>query len=125
MAEYFSLAFVYMTVPENHAEIVIEQVLPPDIGDDADRRGDYSLLTYEHPDVVFAGILDEFLSTSLYRCYVESLRSENWFRLKAMEGASENLQQRIVELGSLQNYIRQEEVTEEMLEILGGGCFYR
>jgi F-type H+-transporting ATPase subunit gamma len=125
MTEYFSLAFVYMTVSGNQTEIVIEQVLPPDMSKEADRRGDNLLLTYEQPDVVFAGILEEFLSTILYRCYVEALRSENWFRLRAMEGASENLQQRIVELGSLQNYIRQEEVTEEMLEILGGGFFYR
>jgi hypothetical protein len=29
------------------------------------------------------------------------------------------------ELDSLQKYIRQEEITEEMLEILGSGMFYR
>jgi F-type H+-transporting ATPase subunit gamma len=122
--EYFSLAFVYMTVSENRAEALIDQVLPPDIGGDVDHNRENSLLTYEPPEELFSGILEEFLSTSLYRCYVESLRSENWFRLRAMEGASEHLQQRIAELGSLQNYLRQEEVTEEMLEILGGGFFY-
>jgi ATP synthase F1 gamma subunit len=122
--EYFSLAFVYMTVSENRTEIFIDQVLPPDTGKNIDRNKENALLTYEQPEAVFSGILEEFLATSLYRCYVESLRSENWFRLRAMEGASENLQQRIAELGSLQNYLRQEEVTEEMLEILGGGFFY-
>jgi F0F1-type ATP synthase gamma subunit len=42
-----------------------------------------------------------------------------------MEGASENLKRRLSDLDSLQNYVRQEEITEEMLEILGGGMFYR
>jgi ATP synthase F1 gamma subunit len=123
--DYFSLTFVYTIVLQNRAEIVIEQVLPPERGSDFDRRAETPLMTYQKPEDVFSGILEEFLMTSLYRCYVESLRSENWFRLRTMEGASENLQQRIAELRSLQNYLRQEEVTEEMLEILGGGFFYR
>jgi F0F1-type ATP synthase gamma subunit len=70
-------------------------------------------------------VLEEFLSASLYRCYVESLRSETWFRLRTMEEASESLKKRIAELSSQQNYVRQEEITEEMLEILGGGMFFR
>jgi ATP synthase F1 gamma subunit len=124
MDDYFSLTFVYTTVSENRADISIEQVLPPTMDTAATHGVENALLTYEQPEVVFAGILEEFLAISLYRCYVESLRSENWFRLRAMEGAAENLKQRIVELVSLQNYLRQEEVTEEMLEILGGGFFY-
>jgi F0F1-type ATP synthase gamma subunit len=42
-----------------------------------------------------------------------------------MEGAAENIKRRISDLDSLQKYIRQEEITEEMLEILGSGMFYR
>jgi F-type H+-transporting ATPase subunit gamma len=69
--------------------------------------------------------LEEFLYISFYRCYAESLRSENWYRLRSMEGASEMIKKHIDELSSLQKYIRQEEITEEMLEILGSGMFYR
>ena len=41
-----------------------------------------------------------------------------------MEGAAENIKRRISDLDSSQKYIRQEEITEEMLEILGSGMFY-
>jgi len=42
-----------------------------------------------------------------------------------MEGAAKNIKRRILVLNSLQKYIRQEEITEEILEILGSGMFYR
>jgi ATP synthase F1 gamma subunit len=124
--EYYQLAFAFTSVSDNQAQIAIERVLPPDLGETGSADGACGpLLTYEEPQAVFAGVLEEFLSASLYRCYVESLRSENWFRLRTMEGAAESLKKRTAELSSLQNYVRQEEITEEMLEILGGGMFYR
>jgi len=44
--------------------------------------------------------------------------------MRVLEGATENLKRRISELGSLRNYLRQEEITEEMLEILSSGGGY-
>lgn len=41
-----------------------------------------------------------------------------------MENASENLKRRFSDLDARQKYVRQEEITEEMLEILGSGMFY-
>jgi len=123
--DYYQLVFVFTSVSENRAEICVERVLPPDLGETGDIDASRQLLTYEGPQEVFAGVLEEFLSASLYRCYVEALRSENWYRLRTMEGASESPKKRTAELSSLQNYVRQEEITEEMLEILGGGMFYR
>jgi len=55
---------------------------------------------------------------------MESLRSENWYRLRSMEGASEALKRQLSNLTSMQMYTRQEEITEEMLEILGSGMFF-
>ena len=123
--EYYNLVFVFTTVAENRADVCVEQVLPPDLS------GMVALLPvreppmiYEDPETVFSGILEEFLSISLFRCYVESLRSENWYRLRTMEGATESLKRCVMELRNQYNYIRQEEITEEMLEILGGGMFF-
>jgi F-type H+-transporting ATPase subunit gamma len=45
--------------------------------------------------------------------------------MRSMEGALETLKKHLSELGSPQNYICQEEITEETLEILGSGMFYR
>jgi F-type H+-transporting ATPase subunit gamma len=123
--EYYNLVLVFTTVEENRADIAVEQVLPPDLSRTGAALpvGELPLI-YDEPENVFSGILEEFLSTSLFRCYVESLRSENWYRLRTMEGASESLKRRVQELRSLYNYVRQEEITEEMLEILGGGMLF-
>ncbi|MBE7444395.1 MAG: F0F1 ATP synthase subunit gamma [Planctomycetia bacterium] len=123
---YYKLAFVFTYIFEKKAEISVEQILPPDINK-------VSVLsptrippfTYLEPKIIFNKILEEFLFISLYRCYVESLRSENWYRLRSMDGASETLKRQLSNLNSVQMYTRQEEITEEMLEILGSGMFYK
>lgn len=124
--EYYNLAFIFTSISENKAEISIEQILPPDI---TKVHGlsptKITPLTYLKPELIFNKALEEFLYISLYRGFIESLRSENWYRLRSMEGAAESIKRRISDLDSLQKYIRQEEITEEMLEILGSGMFYR
>jgi F-type H+-transporting ATPase subunit gamma len=125
MEEYYNLTLVFTCVSEKKPEISVEQVLPPDIsGIGAIKPLKIQPVTYLEPKILFDKILEEFLYISLYRGYLESLRSENWYRMRSMEGALETLKKRLSELKSLQNYIRQEEITEEMLEILGSGMFY-
>lgn len=124
--EYYNLTFIFTSISENKAEISIEQILPPDTTQVNDlRTAKIPPLTYLKPELIFNKALEEFLYISLYRGFIESLRSENWYRLRSMEGAAENMKRRISELDSLQKYVRQEEITEEMLEILGSGMFYR
>lgn len=124
--EYYNLTFIFTYISEKKPGISVEQILPPDIARlSALKPLKFLPLTYIEPQIIFDKILEEFLYISLYRGYLESLRSENWYRLRSMESASESLKRRISELGSLQKYVRQEEITEEMLEILGSGMFYR
>jgi F-type H+-transporting ATPase subunit gamma len=124
--EYYNLTFVFTYISEKRPKISIEQILPPDVTIlSALKPIKVPPLIYLEPRTIFDKILEEFLYISLYRGYLESLRSENWYRLRSMEGASENLKRHVSELDSLQKYVRQEEITEEMLEILGSGMFYR
>jgi F-type H+-transporting ATPase subunit gamma len=124
--EYYNLTFIFTYISEKKPVISVEQILPPDIARlSALKPLKFPPLTYIEPQIIFDKILEEFLYISLYRGYLESLRSENWYRLRSMEGASESLKRRVSDLGSLQKYVRQEEITEEMLEILGSGMFYR
>jgi F-type H+-transporting ATPase subunit gamma len=123
---YYTLTFFFTTIEEKRPQITVEQILPPDMERVRVLRPvRFPPFTYLDPKLVFTKVLEELLSISLYRCYLESLRSESWFRLRSMEGASESLKRHIADLGSLQKYVRQEEITEEMLEILGSGMFYR
>lgn len=124
--DFYKLAFVFTYIHEKKAEISEEQILPPDINKMIALSPTHnSPVTYLEPSIIFNKILEQFLFISLYRCFVESLRSENWYRLRSMDGASETLKRNLSELNSIQMYTRQEEITEEMLEILGSGMFYK
>ena len=122
---YYTLTLVFTSISGKQAGVSVEQVLPPDISRVRSAGPFHSPpLMHIEPEIVFDRLLEQFIGISLYRCFVESVRSENWYRLKSMEGASENIMRRTSELESLRKYVRQEEITEEMLEILGSGDFY-
>ncbi|MCC7210642.1 MAG: F0F1 ATP synthase subunit gamma [Candidatus Brocadia sp.] len=124
--EFYNLTLVFTYIFEKKAEVSVEHILPPDTRKIiAFKPTKIPPFTYLRPKKIFEKILEEFLFISLYRCYMESLRSENWYRLRSMEGASETLKRQLSSLNSMQMYTRQEEITEEMLEILGSGMFYR
>jgi F-type H+-transporting ATPase subunit gamma len=122
----YYLTLVFTSISGKQAGVSVEQILPPDISL-VNSAGSFAPLPLMHlgPEFIFDRLLEQFIGISLYRCFVESVRSENWYRLKSMEGASENIQRRISDLDSLRKYVRQEEITEEMLEIFGSGGFYR
>jgi ATP synthase F1 gamma subunit len=122
---YYTLTLVYTSFFGKSAEIAVEQILPPDVDRvPAVRAGKPAVLLYLDQKLIFQRLLEQFLGISLYRCFLESLRSENRYRLSSMEGASDTIRRRIAGLDSLGKYARQEEVTEEMLEILGSGGFF-
>jgi F-type H+-transporting ATPase subunit gamma len=124
--EFYNLTFIFTSIFSNMAQITIEHILPPDIDRILAMAPDNKTpLTYLDTEVIFRRALEDFLYISFYRCYIESLRSENWYRMRSMEGASETLKKHIGELSALQKYVRQEEITEEMLEILGSGMFFK
>ena len=123
---YYTLTLVFTAISEKRAEVSIERILPPEL---CHEKSNGTLKTapfiYLEPATIFDRLLEEFIGIGLYRGFVESLRSENWYRLRSMEGASENITRHISELESLWKYLRQEEITGEMLEILGSGGFFR
>ncbi|MCF6150543.1 MAG: hypothetical protein E3K37_18090 [Candidatus Kuenenia sp.] len=124
--EYYNLSLLFTTIVNKKANIILERVLPPDIKKvQTFAPSGIPPVLHLEPNIILEKLIEEFLFIALYRCYVESLRSENWYRLRSMEGASESLKRQLSGLKSLEKYIRQEEITEEMLEILGSGLFYK
>jgi F-type H+-transporting ATPase subunit gamma len=119
--EIYHLALAFTAVREHRAEVVLERVLPPAT---PQAPSGQPPMTYMDARPIFEAVLEEFLYISLYRACLESLRSENWYRLNVLEGATDSLERHLTELRTLKNYVRQEEITEEMLEILGGGRFF-
>jgi F-type H+-transporting ATPase subunit gamma len=121
--DYYTLTLVYTSIPEKLAEITVQQILPPGIC--GIRSVKSPPLMHLRPEQVFEMLLEQYIGVSLYRGFVESLRSENWYRLRSMEGATDSIMRHISEFDSLSKYLRQEEITGEMLEILGSGGFFR
>ncbi|HDH01981.1 MAG TPA: hypothetical protein ENH17_02505 [Nitrospirae bacterium] len=73
-----------------------------------------------NPEDVLERLVEEHLLISLYRAYAESLASENSSRLRSMDSAVQNIDKKMDELTTLYNYVRQEEVTAEVIEIISG-----
>jgi ATP synthase F1 gamma subunit len=123
--EIYTLTLAFTVVRDRRAEVVFERVLPPDIGRARETASATPPMTYLDGRALFEAVLEEFLYVSLYRCAIESLRSESWYRLNILEGATDSLERHLQELRTMKNFVRQEEITEEMIEILSSGGFYR
>ncbi len=121
--EFYRLAFIFTSVSGKRPRILTERVLPPDLElvslkNPARVQMKNPPLLYLEAGRVFEKLMEHLIFITLYRSYVESLRSENWYRLQSMEGAAENLKKRLSGIEALQKFVRQEEITEEVLEIL-------
>lgn len=117
--EVEDLVFVFscLSGKMESAEVITERILPPEAGLHPGAPLKRPMM-YLPPKVVLNEMIGEFLYISLYRCYIESLRTENWYRFKSMEGAHDNIEAKIKDLNALYKYSMQEEITEEMIEIL-------
>jgi len=69
---------------------------------------------------LFAALIREHLFVSLYQAGAESMASEHATRLAAMQAAERNIQEHLDEMSSAFRHRRQEAITEELLDIVGG-----
>jgi F-type H+-transporting ATPase subunit gamma len=65
-------------------------------------------------------LIEEYADLSVYRALLESAASELGARMTAMRNASENAQEMIADLTLEMNRVRQAEITQEILEVVGG-----
>ncbi len=71
-------------------------------------------------ETLLPGLLRQHLFLTLYRACAEALASENAARFQAMQAAERNLEEKLRELTRRDQRLRQERVTEGVLEVLGG-----
>ena len=77
-------------------------------------------MLYIAPAEIMEGVLEEYIYVQLYATALETVIAENESRMRSMDYAEKNIKKRIEELSSSYNYALQEEVTGEILEIIGG-----
>ena len=112
-------------------EPVVRQLLPVQPGDPGSRvlaeylHGDLPEQTnpyiYEQGyDELVGAIVPRFTRLQLYQALLESLASEHSARMVAMRNATQNAEDLVGELTLSYNKARQEAITTEMLDIVGG-----
>jgi F-type H+-transporting ATPase subunit gamma len=72
------------------------------------------------PDALLDAILPRFIELQVYQALLEARASEESARMVAMRNATENANELIDDLTLTYNKARQEAITKEMLDIVGG-----
>jgi F-type H+-transporting ATPase subunit gamma len=69
---------------------------------------------------ILEALLPRFVETDIYQALLESTAAEHAARMAAMDNATKNAEELIDNLTLTMNKIRQEEITTEILEVVGG-----
>ena len=95
------------------------QILPPQFpnGKHQPEPSDEKPIINSDPQALKFFLLWEHLAARLYLAYIESTVSEHSARLQTMDSAISNLEDRIAELDIQYHTIRQEKITQEVLEV--------
>jgi F-type H+-transporting ATPase subunit gamma len=72
------------------------------------------------PQAILDALLPQYLVTKVYAALLESAASENAARRRAMKAATDNADELIKVLTRQANRARQDEITAEIMEIVGG-----
>ena len=95
------------------------QILPPQLEDIHYEPGQApeNLILNSDPDQLKTFLLWEHLASRLYLAFIESTISEHSARLQTMDSAISNLDERVADLEIEYHTIRQEKITQDVLEI--------
>jgi F-type H+-transporting ATPase subunit gamma len=100
---------------------VRQQLLPIEAEGDGDDGGSHEEYLYEPgPEAILASLLPRHVTIQVYRALMESAAGEFGARMTAMEAASKNAREMINLLTIQYNKARQERITKELLDIVGG-----
>jgi F-type H+-transporting ATPase subunit gamma len=95
------------------------QILPPQLSEIKQQHGltQENLLINSDPEKLKSFLMWEHLASRLYLAFIESTISEHSARLQTMDSAISNLEERVADLEIKYHTIRQEKITQEVLEV--------
>jgi F-type H+-transporting ATPase subunit gamma len=100
--------------------VVVEQLLPIQPAAVPEGESVVEFIFEPSPATVLERLLPKHVEVQIYRALLESLAAEYGARMTAMENATKNASE-MIDLLTLQfNKARQERITKELLEIVGG-----
>ena len=109
-------------LPLSQAEVFGEGV-PEEEEDDSEIAEAHRKAYWDYepePEQLLPMLFEEYADLSVYRALLESSASELGARMTAMRNAAENANDMIEDLTLAMNRARQAEITQEILEVVGG-----
>ena len=110
-------------LPMQEAEVFGEGIPEPEEPADPELAEAHEKAYWDYepePEVLLPMLFEEYVDLSVYRALLESSASELGARMTAMRSAAENAQDMIEDLTLAMNRARQAEITQEILEVVGG-----
>jgi F-type H+-transporting ATPase subunit gamma len=98
----------------------IEDVLKMEEGEEDDQYQRALWLYEPEPEEILRRLVTDYVEISVFRALLESTASEHGARMTAMRNASENAGELIEDLTLEMNRARQAEITQEIMEVVGG-----
>ncbi len=131
LADYFMKQYLDGEVDELHLMYnefrsvavqrpVREQLLPIPRVEGGGEAGPVDYIYEPGPDAILDDLLPRHVRTQVFRALMESLAGEYGARMTAMEAATKNAKEMIGVLTIQYNKARQEKITKELLDIVGG-----
>ncbi len=109
-------------LPLSQAEVFGEGI-PEEEEDDSELAEAHRKAYWDYepePEQLLPMLFEEYVDLSVYRALLESSASELGARMTAMRNAAENANDMIEDLTLAMNRARQAEITQEILEVVGG-----
>jgi len=100
--------------------VVVEQLLPIDTSDVAQATSQIDYLYEPNREAILERILPLHVNIQIWRAVLESIASEMGARMTAMDAATKNAGELLATLTLQYNRARQEAITNELMDIVGG-----
>jgi F-type H+-transporting ATPase subunit gamma len=110
-------------LPLSQAEVFGEGIPEPEKPADEELAEAHAKAFWDYepePEQLLPMLFEEYVDLSVYRALLESAASEHGARMTAMRNAAENADDMIGGLTLEMNRARQAEITQEILEVVGG-----
>ena len=107
--------------------VVVERLMPLETAEPdtavADAHADEQQEAYEFepgPDAILAALLPRYAESRIFAALLNAAASEHAARQRAMKAATDNADELITTLSRVMNRARQDAITTEIMEIVGG-----
>ena len=120
LGDYQEVYLLYNSFRSAVTQIVTFRRLLPIKPEEDDAPRDREYLYEPSEEELLEGILPRYIQVQVYTGLLDSVASEHGARMTAMEAATTNADEMIYKLTLKHNRLRQESITTELMEIVGG-----